>query len=193
MPLYRIVLGHVFSWIGRGLGLIARHPWQAACLALLLIANGQCQGRKQAQAARDATRHALAAEQQGRAGDRTAYHAAQAQAAALAAAARAEAEARYQSIAERTDRNAQADLADARTLAADYARRMRAGPVAGRSCTALAAAPGEPAQGADRPGEAAVLPDAVMLSRADFDTMVENTVRLKAAHDWAAALDRIGS
>lgn len=183
MPLYRIILGHLFSWAGRGLGLIARYPLQAACIAAALVMAVQCHGWR---TAADKRGKELTAERLGRASDQAAYRAAQAQAAASAIKARADTEARYQSMATRIDQNAQADLADARTRADAYARRMRAHPgAAGGASAACAAAAPEPAESADRPGT-----DAVILGRSDFDVMVENTMRLKAAHDWAMELGR---
>lgn len=79
---------------------------------------------------------------------------------------------------ERVETNLRRDLG---ALAADYADRMRAGQV----CRRAAATPGqgEAAPVDNGPGEGAVI-----LERADFDTLIENTVRLKAAHEWGDSL-----
>lgn len=66
-----------------------------------------------------------------------------------------------------------------------YADRMRADKV----CRSSAAPAGQIdiAQSGNGPGS-----DAVMVSRADFDTLTGNTARLEAVHQWGEALVRDG-
>ena len=66
-----------------------------------------------------------------------------------------------------------------------YADRMRADKVCGR--TAPAPAQDNPAPVDNSPGQ-----DAIVVSRDDFDILTENTIRLKAAHDWGFALVKEG-
>lgn len=103
--------------------------------------------------------------------------------------AKAAAEAEYRAKAERIDREHQADLADARARANRYAaaNRVRNPTNPSPTSSATPAPNGDGAGGAEQAGE-----DAVILSRPDFDVMVENTLRLKAAREWACSLDGAG-
>lgn len=117
--------------------------------------------------------------------DRANYENAQAAAQALAEAEKAKDAAQYQTIAERTD-NAQ-EAAQRRAAANRYAvaHRVRKG-----TTTAPSAAGG--ASGASAGSVAASdndsRGDAVLVERRDFDQLVTNTIRLKAAHDWGNSL-----
>jgi len=79
---------------------------------------------------------------------------------------------------EHVETNLRRDLG---ALAAANADRMRADKVC-RSYTAPASE-GPSAQVDNGPG-----PDAIVLGRADYDTLIENTVRLEAAHQWGQSL-----
>lgn len=94
-------------------------------------------------------------------------------------------EAEYKAKAERTDNAYQAKLASANARIADYARRMRVEAPGGASGGTNTAPENNTAEGADRSGEDAF----VAVSRADFDILNENTLRLQAAHEWAVGLD----
>lgn len=103
-----------------------------------------------------------------------------------AVAAKAAEEARTRLNSERTDSAHQTELARLRALADRYANanRVRSKAPGGASSGAPAPTNNHSPQGADGPGT-----DAVVLDRDDFDIMVENTARLKAAHDWATTLN----
>lgn len=101
--------------------------------------------------------------------------------------AKAAAEAEYKRKAEITDAKHQTELAEARRRASAYADRNRVpAPPSGRpSSGASPAADRDGSQGTDRPG----VDSGVVVTRADFDTLVDNTLRLKAAREWACSLD----
>lgn len=83
---------------------------------------------------------------------------------------------------ERVETNLRRDLG---ALAADYADRMRADKV----CRSAASTPGqgEAAHVDNGPGEGAIV-----LAKRDFDTLIENTVRLEAVHQWGEGLVKDG-
>jgi hypothetical protein len=112
--------------------------------------------------------------------------AAQIVAAERAAAAKAAEEQRSLQNAERTDSAYQTELARLRDLAGRYASANRVRTKAAYSPPSGTPAPADDhgSQGSDRPGA-----DAVVLDRDDFDIMVENSVRLKAAVEWAKTLN----
>ena len=124
---------------------------------------------------------------------RTAFATQKAAFAAAEAAARAKAEAqkirtesRFRTLAERAD-HADEEIADLRAAAARFAgaNRLRAparAAEAGAGRTA-AAAQGDAAPSDRRSGD-----DAIVVPRGDFDVLVENTIRLKQAHDWGESL-----
>lgn len=101
--------------------------------------------------------------------------------------AKAAAEAEYKRKAEMTDAKHKADLADARRRAANYADRNRVpAPASGRPASRAApSADSDAPEGANRPRD----DSGVVVTRADFDTLVDNTLRLKAARDWACSLE----
>lgn len=118
--------------------------------------------------------------------DRANYENAQAAAKALAEAQKAKDAAQYQSIAERTD-NAQE--ATQRRAAAD--RYARANRVRKGTATASSDAGGTSRAGSTSPAAVDNGPGAdadVVVSRTDFDTLVNNTIRLKQAHDYGNEL-----
>lgn len=121
----------------------------------------------------------------GRAADRQAYVQAQREAEAKAVAQKQAVEAAYKAKAEKTDEAYQTALARAQRAAAAYAERMRVKAPGGASGKPGSPAPSDPAKGSNGPGA-----DAVILDRHDFDVMVENSVRLKEAHDWALTLSQ---
>lgn len=99
--------------------------------------------------------------------------------------AKAKIEAQYRAQAERTDNEYQEQLADANARADAYARRMRVkAPSRGTGKTTAAPESNGP-ESFDGPGEDAF----VAVSRPDFDTLVENTLRLQKAHEWAKSLE----
>lgn len=158
-------------------GFIARYPWQAAVLALCVACAWQAAGK-----------HRLASDNKALA---TRIIAQKAEFVAASEAAKAKAEAqriatenRYRTLAQETDHEAQTALVDARSRANTYARRMSAKTLCVPSSGSTTPADGGGPKGGDRSGA-----DAVILSRHDFDVMVENSVRLKAVHDWALTLN----
>lgn len=114
-----------------------------------------------------------------------AYVAAQTTATAKAIAAKLTTEATYRVKAEKTDAEYQTALARAQRASDAY--RMRAqiprGASSGTSTPTDDHGPGSP----DRPGPSTEL---VAVTRDDFEIMVENSVRLEAAHDWAKTLNQ---
>jgi hypothetical protein len=93
-------------------------------------------------------------------------------------------EAAYKAESERTDHAHQIALNDARRRAAAYfaANRVRL------NCESLPGEASATAQGATAKGNHRPCRDAVLLERTDFDTLNENTVRLKAVHEWGERL-----
>jgi hypothetical protein len=106
---------------------------------------------------------------------------------AKAIAARAQAERHYSDLAERSDHDlaslrAQVGRAAARYVAANRLRPEGAGPAPGGPA---APAEGGGPEGPDGPGAGAEL---VAIPQRDFDILVDNTVRLLVAHQWAKTL-----
>lgn len=128
---------------------------------------------------RDAHSYKLAAETL-----KASYIAAQEAATAEAMAAKLTTEAAYRAKAEKTDAEYQTALDRARSASDAYASRMRVGRIAGPSSQTPSPADNRGPQEPDRPRA-----DAVLVSRNDFDILVENSVRLEAAHDWALTLN----
>lgn len=93
-------------------------------------------------------------------------------------------EAAYKRKAEETDAQYQVALDRARSASERYAVANRVRPNSGGS-RPPAPAPDQPAPRPSGPGEKA---DMVAVLRSDFDILVENTVRLEAAHSWAKTL-----
>ncbi len=118
--------------------------------------------------------------------DLDAIKAAQVTAAAKAVAAKFAEEERHRIDAERTDDAFKNQIDHFRSLADRYASANRVRPQAPRRAPSGTAAPTKDnsAEGANRPSATAVV-----LDRADFDVMVENSVRLKAAVEWAKTLN----
>lgn len=90
----------------------------------------------------------------------------------------------YRTIAERAD-NADQELARYRALAERYARANRlrgqgAGTARRDAGATDPAGAGNPATSGDGPGGASD----VVVSRADFDTLVDSAIRLKAVNKW---------
>lgn len=117
---------------------------------------------------------------------KAAYVAAQEAAKAKAIAAKLTAEAAYRQEAEKTDAEYQTALAAAQRASDAYVARMRAEAARGASGRPAAPAPSDGPESPDRPGSDAEL---VAVTRDDFEIMVENSVRLKAAHDWTKTLN----
>ena len=116
--------------------------------------------------------------------DLTKMQVAQSIAAAAARATKEREEATYSRLAERADD--EVETSSMRAAAAQYARANRVRAKAPDRAPSGASTP-SPASNPESPvgaGEDA----SVVVSRTDFDTLVENTIRLKAAHDWAEKL-----
>lgn len=129
-------------------------------------------------------KHKFENEHIARENDRKAYELAAKEAEAKAIAAKLATEATYRAKAEEADNDYQTMLARARRAADAYAQRMRAQVARGASGNPASPAPGNSPEGPDGPRA-----DAVVVGRDDFDILVENSVRLKAAHDWAKTLN----
>ena len=94
-------------------------------------------------------------------------------------------EAKYTIAAKENDRAEQTLRRDLGALAAANADRMRADKV----CRSYAAAP---SQGPTAPVDHGPGPDAIILERRDYDTLIENTLRLEAVHQWGEGLVKDG-
>lgn len=114
---------------------------------------------------------------------------AQATATALAEAKKREEQATFNQLAERAD-NATRQITGMRAAAGRYAstNRVRTKAPEGRPGGTGGASAGEAATGGNGPGSDA----SVALSRADFDTLVGNTIRLKQVHDFGNDLIAAG-
>lgn len=97
-------------------------------------------------------------------------------------------QAKYETLAEKADHAHAIELADARSRAAAYASRNGVRSYCQSSAGQASSAPEGPVAPRDNgPGA-----DAVILNRDDFDQLVENTLRLKAAHEWGESLVKDG-
>lgn len=100
--------------------------------------------------------------------------------------AKARTEAEYKRKAELTDAKHQSELEAARRRAAAYADRNRVpAPPGGAPSRSTPAPGGNTPEGADGRGE----DSGVVVTRDDFNTLVDNTLRLKAAREWACGLE----
>lgn len=93
-------------------------------------------------------------------------------------------EAAYKAEAERTDREYSLALNDALRLANAYADRNRVRSV----CEGIARQAGSATEGAVAARDNGPGADAIVVSRADFDALNENTLRLKAVNEWGQRL-----
>lgn len=121
--------------------------------------------------------------------DRREYRAAQVQAEAAQIAANLATEAATARKARKADYDYQAALNDARGLAGAYASRMRVTAACRPARVAGAPAEDGPAPGGDGPGDGT---DMVAVTREDFTTLTDNTIRLQAVHDWGQSLVKDG-
>jgi hypothetical protein len=156
--------------------LLVRH-WKLIAMGLLAVAFALQTLRANHYAAKAET-CAIA-----RKNDRKAYELASKEAEARAVAQKQAVEASYRAKAERTDDDYQTALSRAQRASDAYARRMRAQVSGGASGSTPASSPSDGPEGPDRSGS-----DAVVVTRDDFDILVENSVRLEAAHQWAKTL-----
>lgn len=174
-------LGVVRNAISAALSAFVKYPWQIGLAIALALSAWLWIGWNHAASDRDAALAEIVTQ-------RAQFVAASEEAERLAIAQKAAVEQSYRDKAHATDEHAQTALADARARADAYARSVR-GQVACRS-------PGNPASPAngsspespDRSGEDASM---VALTRDDFDTLIENTIRLDEAHKWALTLNQV--
>jgi hypothetical protein len=117
---------------------------------------------------------------------KAAYVAAQEAAKAKAIAAKLAVEAAYSAKAKEADHVYQTALDRAKRASDAYVARMRTQGARGASGGTAAPAQSDGPESPDRPGSDAEL---VAVTRDDLEIMVENSVRLKAAHDWATTLN----
>lgn len=175
LAMARAILG-VFGSIVR---IVRDNPWQCACGLALGLAWSQSNRADQWQAHSqvEAANHRQTKEN---------YRAAQAEAKAKAVAARIETERRFAAIAKEAD-NANETADRWRDAARRYADasglRVHAGTGAGSAGGGAGATGADRAtSGNDGPGETPVV-----LSRADFDALTENTGRLLVLHDLGSS------
>lgn len=159
--------------------LIGKYPLQSALIASLCLAGWQWRGKQAALAE-------LAAEKQAHAEQLAEIDKAIVANAAAQRAQKAAWEARSLGLAKENRHVEEKLRATLGTRAAAHAGRMRLDQVCRRDTSA---APGpDPAPLDHGPG-----PDAVILERRDYDTLIDNTVRLQAAHEWGVTLIRDGA
>lgn len=172
----------LMGWKGlrSAFSLIASHPWPALAIVLCAALAWQTVGKQRLASDNKALATRLVEQ-------RAEYVAAQDKAAQEHLAAKQAAEQRYRTLAQRTDHEAETALDDARARADAYVRRMRAEVSCRPSGQTPSPAGGGYPESPERPSVDASL---VALSRQDFDTLVENTIRLDAAHKWAMALNQ---
>ena len=115
-----------------------------------------------------------------------AYQSAQAAARNKALAQRIRTENRYAELSRQAD-YAENQVADLRA-AADRFGRLRAQAARGAPGGTLAAAPGNPAQDRDRPGENALASPGILLTKPEYDELVANTLRLERVRRWGETL-----
>ena len=177
-------MGFVLSLLGIGkwlreaatalLRLAGRYPWQAALIASLCLSGWLWHGNTK----RDRVIAGWQAASK-------AWEAASDANAAKAIAQVKAVEAKSAALAKDNQIHEQDIRRDYGARSIVYADRMRADKVCGR--TAPAPAQDNPAPVDNSPGQ-----DAIVVSRDDFDILTENTIRLKAAHDWGLALVKEG-
>lgn len=154
--------------------LIGRYPWQAACVALLALSAFMWRGKANAiderDMARAETKAVLARSEENLAAAKAQVKAYEAKYSKLAKD-NADAEQIIRTVyVDRSDRNAE---------------RMRFDKICGSNPTAPTK--DQPAPFDNGPG-----PEAVVVGRTDYDILVENTVRLEAAHQWGQSLVKDG-
>lgn len=159
------------------LKIIKDYPWQAGCAALAIACVWQ-HGRIVDWQERAAAE--VAAHQATKAG----YIEAQAEAAKLAEAARIKTEQRYAELAQEAD-NANEEADSWRARAQRFARS--GGLSQGGTCSA--GTTGDAGTGTESDASASSDgPGTVTLSRADFETLSDNTARLLKVHAWGEAM-----
>jgi len=161
---------------------VARYPWQTACIALLCLSAWCWHGWGKAEAK-------LKDCNTGRVADRKAYADAQKIALQKALAAKAAVEKKYAELAETTDANEQKARTDAMADAERYITAHRVRDKAAGSATGRTAAPAEdhsPAS-SDSAGPAPEL-DEVSVTADDIRICTTNTTRLEAVRSWALSL-----
>lgn len=154
----------------QALQLTCKYPLQVALVASLAISCWLWNGRQEARA--NAAKWETAFSDQ-----KLAYERASKEAAALAIAQVKAVESKSAQIAKDNANEERALRAELGARAAANADRMRAD----KYCSRLAATAPQDNPAPVDPGPGA---DAVILSRPDYDLMVENTIRLKAVHAW---------
>ena len=119
-----------------------------------------------------------------------AYQSAQSAARNKALAQRIRTENRYAELSRQAD-YAENQVADLRA-AADRFGRLRAQAARGASGGTPAAAPRDPAQDRDRPGENALAEPGILLTKPEYDELVTNTLRLERVRRWGETLIQDG-
>lgn len=163
MPIWLLPIA---KWLSSALGVVRAHPWPAVCLALCVLSAYQWHGK-------NAALHQLAA-----------VHAAQKQATVDQVAVNHAPAVISQAIAEKSDVDSKVYYDEGRRAGVAYADAHRVP----RACTAgPAGVPGtdSPAPLDDGPG---IAPDMVAVTRADFDTLTGNSLRLAKVQQDAQSL-----
>ena len=173
MPFLLLKLLGIGRWLKQAaialLGAIGRYPWQSACIALLALSGGLWRGnvsKERLIVYMKAERvKILDAQDQARTAQIAVFKAAEDKSRQLA---------KDNSNVETQIRTIYVDRRDA------YADRMRFDKV----CRSSA---GSPAQDSPPKIDHGPSADSIIVSRADFDILVENTGRLDAVHQWGEA------
>lgn len=173
------VLGWLKGAFASVLRMLFRYPLQCALVSALAFGAWQTMGKQRL--ASDNKALATRIIQQ-----KAKFEEARDKAAKAALAAKNAAEIHYRTIADETDKEAQTALADARSRADAYARRMR---VQGTGCAPSGSTSPADSSGPESPDRSGQDAGMVALTRDDFDTLVENTIRLNEAQRWALTLN----
>lgn len=182
----------VLGWIKKAAigakNFAVKRPREALIIALLIAFAVQTWRLSGVKDDLTAANTGWAKEQVARRADQDAYRAAQAEAQRLAEEAKAKTEAKFADLARKAD-NAENETAGLRAAAGRFAAaRSLSGackPAAagGASGQAPAVPEGGPAPYRDGPGA-----DAVVLTRPEYDQLVENSLRLDRVRQWGESL-----
>lgn len=182
----------IFGWLKKlaagAKKFAVERPREALIIVLLIMVAVQTWRLSGVKDDLTAANEGWAKEQVARRADRDAYTAAQAEAKRLAEEAKARTEAQYADLARRAD-NAENETAGLRAASGRFAAARRlSGPcqfaASGSASGQAPAAPeGGPAPDRDRPGA-----DAVVLTRPEYDQLVENSIRLERVRLWGESL-----
>lgn len=182
------LLGWIKKVAARAKDFAKAHPREAMIIVLILAVAVQTWRLSGVKDDLTAANDGWAKEQVARQTDREAYAAAQVEAQRLAAEAKAKTEAQYADLARRAD-NAENETAGLRSTAGRFAAaRSLSGackPAAAGGASSQAPAAPEGGPSPDRDGPRAY---AVVLTRPEYDQLIDNSIRLDRVRQWGESL-----